>query len=278
MSRPASLFALLFALSPFTFATPPPQNVALQFQPVSEELTVQRLQRLRSKAPEREAELRALFIEAGCSLDRLREEPVKRKDPPNIICTLPGARSALIVIGAHFDRSEAGLGAVDDWTGAVLLPGLYQALKEVPRQHTFRFIGFTDEEKGLVGSTYHVAHLSKDELSTIKAMVNLECLGMSPTKVWASVADRALLTGLSRVAHSLGVQVEGTNVDKVGDDDSHPFRNRKVPSITIHSITQETYPTLHTSKDTLAAIHPDLLYQSYRLTAAYLAFLDQVLE
>ena len=39
--------------------------------------------------------------------------------------------------------------------GASLLPSLFQALKDAPRKHTFTFVGFTNEEKGLLlGPTF----------------------------------------------------------------------------------------------------------------------------
>jgi hypothetical protein len=65
-------------------------------------------------------------------------------------------------------------------------------------------------------------------------------------------------------------------VDRVGDDDSHPFLNAKIPVITIHSITQDTFSILHTPRDNLKAIHQDEYYAAYRLAAALLAYLDEL--
>jgi len=63
----------------------------------------------------------------------------------------------------------------------------------------------------------------------------------------------------------------------VGSTDSAQFSERKIPSITIHSLSQETFDAhiLHTSKDKLSAMRLDDYYQTYRLLAAYLVFLDQ---
>ena len=66
----------------------------------------------------------------------------------------------------------------------------------------------------------------------------------------------------------------GVNVDNIGSTDSEQFRAPDIPAITIHSITQETWPILHTPKDRFSAIRLDEYYQTYRLLAAYLAFLD----
>jgi len=66
-------------------------------------------------------------------------------------------------------------------------------------------------------------------------------------------------------------------VEQVGSTDSEQFSARKIPSITIHSLTQETWNAhiLHTSKDKISAVRLDDYYQTYRLLAAYVAFLDQ---
>jgi hypothetical protein len=55
------------------------------------------------------------------------------------------------------------------------------------------------------------------------------------------------LDSYGRVASALGVPPTGVNVDNVGDDDSHPFLDARIPVITIHSVTQETFPILHSS-------------------------------
>jgi hypothetical protein len=64
------------------------------------------------------------------------------------------------------------------------------------------------------------------------------------------------------------------DVDREGDDDSHPFLRQKILVITIHSITQRTLEILHSPSDRLDAIHADVYYKTYRLAALYLAYLD----
>ena len=76
----------------------------------------------------------------------------------------------------------------------------------------------------------------------------------------------------------MSLPVTGVDVDQIGSTDSVQFSERKIPSITIHSLTQATFDAhiLHTSKDKLAAMHLDLYYQTYSLIAAYVALLDQI--
>ena len=251
------------------------QRTEIVIAPVSQQVIIQRLQRLRKKNAEREIELSTIFHEAGCETDQLREQVVRCNDPPNVICTLPGSTNSLIIVAAHFDHADAGMGAVDDWSGASLLPSLYQALRDVPRGHTFVFIGFTDEEDGLLGSNYYVKHFPKDQRATIEAVVNLECLGLQPTKVWAHVANEGLLNALVIVANALHAKLGAVNVEQFANDDTQAFRSKGLPVITLHSVSRDTLPSVHSSRNNnLAAIHVNDLYESYRLTSEYLAYLD----
>jgi hypothetical protein len=155
-----------------------------------------------------------------------------------------------------------------------LLPSLYHALKSRPRQHTYVFVAFAGEERGLVGSSRYVKNLTTEQKALIRAFVNLECLGLTPVKVWTSRSTPALVARLSEVAKAFDITLQGVNVEKVGDDDTHPFLSTHIPVITIHSITQETLPILHSERDRVDAIHFDDYYKAYKLTAYYLAYLD----
>ena len=49
-------------------------------------------------------------------------------------------------------------------------------------------------------------------------------------------------------------------------------------TLLIHSITQEPLPILHSPRDRMDAIHLADYYDTYRLIAAYLAYLDVTLD
>ena len=155
-----------------------------------------------------------------------------------------------------------------------MLASLYQAAKEGTHQHTYVFIAFAKEERGLVGSSHYVKSLTREQKADVRAFVNLECLGMASAKVWLSRANRELATRIAEVASSLGISLQGVNVDGVGDDDSHPFLSAHLPVITIHSVTQDNLSILHSRSDRLSAVKFDDYYATYKLIAFYLAYLD----
>jgi len=238
-------------------------------------LIQQRLQAVPRKLSDRVTTLESLFKDAGCAV---AEQPVPHSKAPNLICTLAGQTESEIVVGGHLDSIEIGMGAIDDWSGASLLPSLYQSLKNTPRRHRFVFVGFAAEEVGLVGSSAFVHKLPVAEHHQIHAMINLECLGLGPPEVWLSRADPKLAEAYRAVAATLHVPVLAMNVDRVGDDDSHSFLRAGIPVLTIHSLNNDTIHLIHQPTDQVAAMHPGDYYTAYRLAAAYLAYLDSTIE
>jgi Zn-dependent M28 family amino/carboxypeptidase len=249
---------------------------SINYDPASREVVETRLRKYGGKDVEREATLKQMFSEAGCDEQHLSEQAVKGSKLPNVICVFPGTGDKVIIVGAHFDHIPEGQGVVDNWSGASLLPSLYQALKGKSRKHTIIFISFTDEEKGEVGSHFYAKQMTNEQAAATDAMVNMDTLGLSPSKIWISHSDKHLTQMLAQVAKATNLPVSGMDVDQIGTTDSEQFAKRNIPRITVHSLTQETWNAriLHTSDDQISRINMDDYYQTYCLVAAYLAFLD----
>lgn len=251
----------------------------VQFRLATPEVIESRLKSFSTKNNAREVLIRKWLAEAGCQESNLSEQSLERKAPPNVICVVPGQTQETIVVGAHTDHVDTfGDGVVDNWTGASLLPSLLYSLTGQPRHHTFIFVGFSVEEKGLVGSAYYVEHLTDEQRKRIVAMVNMDSLGLGPTEVWATHADKVLLKPLGVIAAASKLPVAVMNVDNVGSADSESFARYQIPRITLHSVTQETLSVLHSPHDKMEAIKLKDYYDSYHLVAAYLAYLDSELR
>lgn len=237
---------------------------------VNPDLVGQRLREGKVRAMERQHLIEHLFSEVGCQAST---QPIDKKSA-NVICDLPGETSAKVVVGAHFDFVDAGRGIVDDWSGASMLVSLYQTLKSESLKHSYEFVAFAGEERGLLGSTRYVNELETRPNATPQAFVNLECLGLTPPKVWLTRSTPMLVQRLSKVAIAMHIPLQGVNLDKVGDDDTHPFLSKKIPVISIHSVTQQTWRILHSPMDNATAISSTDYYDAYRLVAFYLRYLD----
>jgi peptidase M28-like protein len=250
---------------------------SLRYSQLSREVVEARLKEYAGSDKQREETLKQMFTQAGCDGPALTEQVVKGSKLPNVICVLPGSSDRIIIVGAHYDHVSAGDGVVDNWSGASLLPSLYESVKVEPRTHSYIFIGFTDEERGLVGSRFYARHMTPEQVAATDAMVNMDTLGLAPTEIWFSHSDKRLTSELASVAGALKERLTAVNVEYVGDTDSESFSERKIPRITIHSLTQQTWDEhiLHTSKDKLSCIRLDDYYQTYGLLAAYIAYLDR---
>ncbi len=109
-------------------------------------------------------------------------------------------------------------------------------------------------------------------------MINLDTLGLGQTMVWLSHSDPTLANLLAAVAKQMNIPLGAVNVERIGTADSEPFREKKIPAITVHSVTQSTFGILHSPADRLEAMRLDEYYQTYRLLMVYLAALDQKLD
>ena len=102
----------------------------------------------------------------------------KGKRGANILADLGGPAGApLLLLGAHFDRVEAGHGATDNASGSATVLALAERFKRTPlTQHRVAIALWDLEEVGLLGSTAHVANGSDEAL-----YVNFDVFGWGDT-------------------------------------------------------------------------------------------------
>ena len=105
-------------------------------------------------------------------------------------------------------------------------------------------------------------------------MIDLDSLGLGPTKIWLSHSDEKLANILKAVAASVKLPLGVVNAEQIGGEDSTPIRKRHVPAVMLHSVAQQTVPILHSVSDHLSVIRVDDYYDSYYWSAVYWAFLD----
>jgi putative aminopeptidase FrvX len=265
-----------FAISAFLGTLGFPQNI--QFHTLDEGTIERRLQVAPKTNELREAGIEQLFAEAGCASKDITKQPVNKRKFFNVICTLSGDTDRTILVTAHYDKVAEGQGVVDNWTGVALLPDIYQSLQGLPHKHRIIFISFCCEEEGLVGSQAFVEGLTKEEAAKIAAVINIDSLGLSPTKLWVSRADKHLSAILLAAAQTMNLPLSGMDVEKVGSADSESFEKLKIPRMTLHSVTQDTLKVLHSPLDQFKSVHMQEYYDSYKLIAAFVSLADSTLD
>jgi Iap family predicted aminopeptidase len=238
-------------------------------------------QRLRS-APEnnqdRQQAIAQMFRDAGCPPDQPDLRPLRHFKFANVVCALAGTTGQVIIVGAHFDHTKEGDGIIDNWSGASIIADLMQSVLSAPRRHTFVFVAFAGEEEGLLGSRDFVSRLSREETVNIRAMVNIDSLGLGPIAVWRTHANASLFDMAAQTAEILKMKLDVVNVDGEGDGDSSSFREKKIAVIDFHSVRPETFHILHSKDDTLRAVRLADYVDSFRLLASYLEYIDSHLQ
>jgi Zn-dependent M28 family amino/carboxypeptidase len=96
----------------------------------------------------------------------------------NVIAETPGGRADnVIVVGAHLDSVETGPGINDDGSGTAVDLEIAEQMAKVKPRNKVRFIWFSAEEAGLLGSFAYVDSLSEAQRDQIGAMLDFDMLG-----------------------------------------------------------------------------------------------------
>ena len=101
----------------------------------------------------------------------------------NIIITKTGTTypNTFLIIDAHFDPIN-GPGTNDNGSGTVLIMELARLLKDVDTEYSIKFIHFSGEEYGLIGSNYYVDNTVIPENLDIKLVFNIDEVGGDGSK------------------------------------------------------------------------------------------------
>jgi hypothetical protein len=249
------------------------QAQRVQFTPAEKSLVLERMKNIPDTNEARASRLKELFSDAGCNGSALFEQKVEGSDTPNVICRLGSGAGDTVIVGAHYDRITSPQRPLDNWSGASLLPALYQSLRARKRNHSFVFVAFADNGNNAAGAEYFARNLTRSQLDHAEAMVNVDALGLSPTKVWSAHSDKELVHSLMIMVYALKLPASQIDIAAVGNTDSDSFAARKIPQITIHSLTQQNVATGATTQ-----FRPNNYYDTYRLLCGYLAYLDQILR
>jgi hypothetical protein len=245
----------------------------IKFTPLEKAEVVRRVEKTPGTDQERADQLKIWFDEAGCRGIDLIEQRIEGAAAPNVICRLRGESSSTIVVGAHFDRAGSAERPLDNWNSAALLPAFYRCLKDHKRRFSFVFVAFADTGNELLGSKFFADHMEAAGAHDVRAMINVDALGLSPTKIWTAHSDKDLVQTLIKCVYMLKLPASQLDIAAAGNSDSDPFAERKVPQITVHSITHE-----HLHHAVPLKLRPTNYYDSYKLLCGYLALLDSTLK
>jgi carboxypeptidase Q len=180
-------------------------------------------------------------------------------DSTNVVGEIKGSDSPneIVVVGAHLDSNDLGPGALDNAAGSAAVLETARAIKALglrPRR-TVRFVLFTGEEEGMVGSIAYVER-HRDELDRTVAALVMD-IGAGRPMGWFSMGRTDLdaeIRALSAPLSQLGdFAIEHA---AFAATDNAPFMAEGVPNLILLQDETPYFPVHHTIADTPDKIDP----------------------
>jgi Iap family predicted aminopeptidase len=263
-------FVLVFSSSAFTQGT----DEALSPRISTREEIKSEFDSVPCKNGDRLKSVKALFEKMGAKPEEIALEKVKGVENVVIRKASTNGSPEKIVIGAHYDKTPDGCGAIDNWTGIVALTHIYRAVKDLPLKKNIIFVAFGEEEKGLIGSSGMTGAIKKEQVAEYCAMINIDSLGLGMTQVADNMSNKKLVDFVENLAKEMKMPF-AHGVVAGGDSDSTSFNRKKIPALTIHAMTNDWPKILHSSNDTSSKINQESVYLGYRLALALLVRIDE---
>lgn len=217
-----------------------------------------RIDRLPMAIIAREDALRvARLIESGRPVTMRLSLPNKIGGPfesENVIAEIRGAEKPdeVVILGAHLDSWELGTGALDNGCNAAMVIDVARAIRAAklrPRR-TLRFILFTGEEQGLLGSKAYV-HRHRDEMDRVAATVIFD-EGVGRVSGYSLGGRKDIESAMAEVLKP--VKSWGANAhtaDAFIGTDNFDFLLEGVPTLVANQDPMEYLPNYHAASDTL---------------------------
>ncbi|MGB8131968.1 MAG: M20/M25/M40 family metallo-hydrolase [Candidatus Angelobacter sp.] len=191
--------------------------------------------------------------------NHVSQGPVKAA---NIIGEIPGSeqRSQIVVVAAHLDSWDLGSGAIDDGFGvaAVLDAARLILALELKPLRTIRFILFTGEEQGLLGSRAYLASHQAELPNHVCALVM--DWGQGPITAIHLAGRQELVPSFQRFVSSM-TDWSTVKVDKdyLHFTDAFSFTVAGIPGIALGQDSPNLTLQGHSAADTLDKIDPTVL-------------------
>ena len=177
-------------------------------------------------------------VYAGPVIVRLSvDASMETRTAQNVIATRPGGLET-VVIGGHFDSVSAGPGANDNASGTAVVLELARVMATGQTPFTLKFAAFDAEEIGLLGSAHMVSQMSPEEVKAIRAMINLDMVGVGTSPQLGG--DEALARIGQRIGAGLG-QPAGLIGQVQGGSDHASFARVGVPALFIYRANDPNY-------------------------------------
>jgi carboxypeptidase Q len=174
----------------------------------------------------------------------------------------------IVVVGAHLDSWDLAEGSTDNGVGAVAVLDAARAILESgykPRR-TIRFVLYTGEEEGLLGSLAYTK-MHQSEMKNHVAALTLDN-GQGPVVSLELGGRKDLIPAVKQFTKAVAAFGDlKVNDHAVFDTDTGPFILQGLPGINMGQDSPEYKYTHHSAVDTFDKVKPETLEQDATLMA-----------
>jgi carboxypeptidase Q len=199
--------------------------------------------------------------------NRATDGPV---DSANVVGEIRGTENPeqIVVVGGHLDSWDLASGATDNGAGTTVTLGAADAIMKSgfkPRR-TIRFVLFTGEEQGLLGSLAYVKTHQNEMANHVAALI-LD-FGQGPVIGFQMGGHSDLIPAVQKFAASLQAFGDLQVDDEVEfGTDTGPFTLAGLPGINLNQDSPDYKYTHHSPVDTLDKVKPEVLDRNATIMA-----------
>lgn len=219
--------------------------------------------------------LKNKYLSFGYAEDQISENPFTYggNQTKNLIVTKTGTTypNTFIIVCGHYD-TITGPGVNDNGSGVSVIPEMARILKEVPTEYSIKFINFSGEEQGLLGSQNYVNTVvnSTNPKMDIKLVFNIDQVGGVAGQVNNTITcerDTSSPSSNNSASNTITQQLMTcvglysplqTSLSYAYGSDYMPFQANNEVITGIYEYNESTKP--HTSADTYVNMDPVFVY------------------
>ena len=198
----------------------------------------------------------------------------------NVVAEIRGSKKPdeWILVGAHFDSWDLATGCQDNGTGAVMVlevAKLFAALPHPP-ERSVRFILWTGEEPGLLGSRFYVKQ-HVQELDKFVAVLNTDN-GAGHPKGWKVEGRKDLKEAMTPIGSTYlrDLSAGAISMEVTFDTDHGPFMLHGIPALDLWVDDAPYAAVHHKSSDTFDKVDPIFFKADTAVVAATAYVLAQL--
>jgi Zn-dependent M28 family amino/carboxypeptidase len=216
--------------------------------------------------------VKKLFSSMGAKDEEITVEKFDGDKLSNVVVKKKGKTDETVIVGAHYDFAETGCGAIDNWTGVVIVAQMYKTIRQIETEKSYIFVAFDEEEKGLRGASAMAKAIPIEKRTQYCAMLNFDSFGFVAPWALKNVSSPKMVAFAEKLAEESKFRF--VDVELPAAADSIPFKIRGIPSITLSGLNANWRDFIHTQRDQTGIIKMKTVYFGYRFGLVFASRLD----